>query len=63
MKKIEINGVMYDWDTIASYMDDDIREQIHGELAPCTEKVFWERYVELDPENEILDIVGPAGEE
>ena len=62
MKKIEINGVMYDWDTIASYMDDDIREQIHGELAPCTEKVFWERYVELDPENEILDIVSPAGE-
>ena len=62
MKKIEINGVMYDWDTIASYMDDDIREQIHGELAPCTEKVFWERYIELDPENEILDIVSPAGE-
>lgn len=62
MKMIKIKGKMYDWDTIASYMDDDIREQIHGELAPCTEKVFWGRYVELDPENEILDIVSPAGE-
>ena len=60
MKKIKINGAIYDWDTIASYMDDDIREQIHGELAPCTEEAFWARYVELDPENEILDIVSPA---
>jgi hypothetical protein len=60
MKKIKINGGLYDWDTIVSYMDDDIREQIHGELAPCTEEAFWARYVELDPENEILDIVSPA---
>jgi len=60
MKKIKINGGLYDWDTIVSYMDDDIREQIHGEIAPCTEEAFWARYVELDPENEILDIVGPA---
>ena len=60
MKKIKINGAIYDWDTIVSYMNDDIREQIHGELAPCTEKAFWERYIELDPENEILDIVSPA---
>ena len=60
MKKIKINGGLYDWDTIASYMNDDIREQIHGELAPCTEEAFWARYVELDPENEILDIVSPA---
>ena len=60
MKKIKINGGIYDWNAITSYMDDDIREQIHGELAPCTEEAFWARYVELDPENEILDIVGPA---
>ena len=59
MNKIKINGGLYDWDTIVSYMNDDIREQIHGELAPCTEEAFWERYIELDPENEILDIVSP----
>ena len=60
MKKIKISGGLYDWDTIVSYMNDDIREQIHGELAPCTEEAFWERYIELDPKNEILDIVSPT---
>ena len=60
MKKIKINGGLYDWDTIVSYMNDDIREQIHGEIAPCTEEAFWERYIELDPKNEILDIVSPS---
>ena len=37
-------------DEIASYMDDDIREQVHFELAPCSNSEFLERYVELDPE-------------
>ena len=60
MKKIKINGGLYDWDTIVSYMNDDIREQIHGEIAPCPEEAFWERYIELDPKNEILDIVSPS---
>ena len=63
MKKIKINGGLYDWDTIVSYMNDDIREQIHGEIAPCTEETFWERYIELDPKNEILDIVSPTAED
>lgn len=37
-------------DTIATYMDDEIREQVHGELAPCEPEEFLERYLELDPE-------------
>lgn len=37
-------------DTIATYMDDEIREQVHCELAPCTPKEFLIRYLELDPE-------------
>lgn len=37
-------------DVIASYMDDDAREQVHFELAPCSNSEFLERYVELDPE-------------
>ena len=61
MNTVIINQAIYDWDTIVSYMDDDIREQVHGELAPCTEEAFWERYLELDPENEILDVVSPMG--
>lgn len=38
------------WNAIGSYMDDDIREAVHAELAPCTAQEFLERYVELDPD-------------
>ena len=38
------------WQIIGSYMDDDTREQVHAELAPCTEREFMRRYLELDPE-------------
>lgn len=34
---------------IALYMDDEIREQVHYELAPCTNEEFIDRYCELDP--------------
>lgn len=36
-------------DVIATYMDDEIREQVHGEIAPCLDEEFLKRYVELDP--------------
>lgn len=36
------------WDAIVNYMDDDIRERVHNELAPCTNKEFLDRYLELD---------------
>lgn len=35
-------------DTIASYMDDDKRERVHFELAPCEPEEFLKRYLELD---------------
>lgn len=38
------------WDAIASYMDDEKREQVHAELAPCSEQKFLDRYLELDPD-------------
>ena len=41
---------------IALYMNDEIREQVHAELVPCSPKQFLTRYLELDPEfQEILD--------
>lgn len=44
------------WSTIASYMDNDIRETVHAEIAPCTEGTFLRRYLELDPDfAELLD--------
>lgn len=39
-------------DTIATYMDDDKREQVHFELAPCDPEEFLKRYLELDPDFE-----------
>ena len=54
-------GVAFDWEentdvweAVANYMDDDIREQVHMELAPCTNRQFIERYIQLDPNFELL---------
>lgn len=41
-------------DAIASYMDDDKREYVHFELAPCEPEEFLKRYLELDPDFEDL---------
>lgn len=34
---------------IADFMNDDIRETVHAELAPCTPEAFLRRYLILDP--------------
>lgn len=34
---------------ISTYMNDEIREKVHFELAPCTHEEFLKRYLELDP--------------
>jgi len=38
------------WDDVAKVMDDETREKLHLELAPCTEVQFLSRYLELDPD-------------
>lgn len=43
----QTNRVQTSWDAIAELMDDEIREQVHAELAPCTEEEFFARYCEL----------------
>ena len=48
MKKIDKNMM----DRIAVYMDDEKREQVHFELAPCDPEEFLKRYLELDPDFE-----------
>lgn len=40
--------------TIASYMDDEKRENLHTKLAPCSPEDFLKAYVESDPEFEEL---------
>ena len=50
MKEIT-NNLM---DTIATYMDDEMRETVHNEIAPCTNEEFLKRYCELDENFEEL---------
>ena len=60
MKNISIdNGMTFvepaeaieqcDWDVIVMMMDDDTRENVTYELAPCTKLEFLVRYLELAP--------------
>lgn len=65
MKQISINnGATYTTpaealeeisiDTMAEYMDDDTRERVHDELAPCSDIDFLTRYLELAPADLII---------
>lgn len=40
---------------IADYMNDEIREELHAKLAPCTTEEFLREYIKRDPE--ILEIL------
>ena len=41
-------------DIIPTYMNDDIREDLHFRLAPCEPDLFLREYVKRDPEFEKL---------
>lgn len=43
------NNIM---EAIASYMNEEIRERVHTELAPCSNEAFIRRYCEYDIEFE-----------
>lgn len=48
MKKvINLSGIEIDFDAAVGMMDDDIREALHGDIAPCTEQEFFSAYEEL----------------
>lgn len=42
------------WDTITSFMDPDIMEQVASEIAPCTNEIFLNRYLELANDDLII---------
>lgn len=44
-------------DVIATYMNDNIREKVHFELAPCEPLDFLRRYLELDKDPDFRDIL------
>ena len=39
-----INGTEINYDAAVSLMDDDLCEELNGELAPCTEQEFFTAY-------------------
>lgn len=41
---INKNGAEIDFDAAVQLMDDDVREAVHDELAPCTEQEFFTAY-------------------
>ena len=46
-KEIIENGY---FDAAVALMDDDIREELHRELAPCTDQEFLEAYMKRHEE-------------
>lgn len=51
-EKFELNQDLMD--AIATYMDDEKREQVHNEIAPCSPEEFLRCYCELDTDFEDL---------
>ena len=49
---IAVNGYerTVDFEACVMLMDDELREQTHRELAPCSEQEFINRYCELHAE-------------
>ena len=45
MRKVILNGEMVDFDVAVYLMDDEIREAVHADLAPCTDQEFIDEYV------------------
>lgn len=43
-------GVEIDFDFAVGAMDDDIREELHAELAPCTDQEFFSAYCKAHAE-------------
>ena len=41
---IDDRGDMHDYDAAVNMMDDEIRERLHDELAPCSAQAFVEAY-------------------
>ena len=37
-------GTEIEWNAAVNLMDDDLREELNADLAPCTEQEFFEAY-------------------
>lgn len=46
MTKVVLNGSEVDFEACVNLMDDEIREMLHAEMAPCEAQEFLDRYCE-----------------
>jgi hypothetical protein len=44
MKTVTVNEQEFDFDAVVNLMDDDIREQLHADMAPCEDQDFVDAY-------------------
>lgn len=44
MQVINKNGKQINYDAAVQLMDDDLREELHAQLAPCTAQEFFTAY-------------------
>lgn len=44
MQVINKSGTQINYDAAVQLMDDDLREELHAQLAPCTEQEFFTAY-------------------
>ena len=44
MQVINKSGTQINYDAAVQLMDDDLREELHARLAPCTEQEFFTAY-------------------
>jgi len=45
MKTVLLQGKVVDFEAAVELMDDEIREQLHSKIAPCTNQEFIDQYV------------------
>lgn len=45
-KQVTMNGKTIDFDAAVNLMDDEIREDLHNKMAPCTDQEFMDAYVQ-----------------
>lgn len=44
------NGSIYSLADLAHYLDDDARESVHLELAPCAPQTYWDAVIAHYPQ-------------
>ncbi len=47
---VKVNGRCVDFRAAVAMMDDEIRERLHNELAPCSDQAFLDAYVDAHAE-------------